>query len=127
MCLSRAFRPRGLTEWLDGRGTSWAQLATQVDKACLLHEFFLQCSHRVHVAVIHGVDVPAGDYAVAVTVQEDHDVGKVVVVVDQVLEVGESLAALVLRGVRWGIGIVDGVDHAAPSGDIQLGWLLLGI
>lgn len=125
VCLALAFGVRGLAEWLDSRGTSWAQLATQVDKACLLHKFLLQCAHRVHIAVIHGVDVPAGDYTIAVTVQEDHDVRKVVVVIDQVLEIGESFATLVLRGVRRGIGIVDGVNDAAPSGNIQLGCLLL--
>lgn len=69
--------------------------------------------------------MPAGDYAVAVAVQEDHDVWEVVVVVDQVLEVGESFAALVLRGVRRGVGIVDGVNDAAPSRDIQLACRLL--
>lgn len=53
--------------------------------------------------------------------QEDHDVWKVVVVVDQIFEVGESLATLVLRGVRRGIDIVDGVNDAAPSGGIPLG------
>lgn len=41
--------------------------------------------------------------------------------VDDELEVGQGLAALVLRGVERGGGVVDGVDEAAPS---RFEWLV---
>lgn len=64
-------------------------------------------------------------------VQEDADVGEVVVVVDDVLEVGEGFAALVFRGVRAGDGgVVDCVDKVTPSGEwsvgVQAGWPMRG-
>ena len=35
--------------------------------------------------------------------------------VDNILKVGQGLAALVLGGVYGGIGVVDGIDVIAPS------------
>jgi hypothetical protein len=51
-----------------------------------------------------------------VSVQKDDDGGEIVVVIDEVLEVREGLAAFVLGGVVRGGGIVDRVNEIAPSG-----------
>lgn len=59
--------------------------------------------------------MPADGPAVAVTVQEDDHGGEVVVMVDDELEVRESLAAFVHGGVNGGVDVVDSVDEIAPS------------
>lgn len=60
--------------------------------------------------------MPASGEAVAVAVQENNHRGKVIVVVDDVLEVGKGFAALVLWCMGRGVGVIDRVNVIAPSG-----------
>jgi hypothetical protein len=59
--------------------------------------------------------MPGGGPAVLVTVDKDNGGGEIVVMLDDVLQVGETFAALVLGGMTGRIGVVDGVDDVAPS------------
>lgn len=67
--------------------------------------------------------MPGAGPAVFVAVEEDDRAGEVVVMIHDVLEVGERFATLVLGGVPGCGHVVDGVDDVAPSGDS----VLLGI
>jgi hypothetical protein len=49
-------------------------------------------------------------------VEENHCGREVMVVIDDVLKVGKTLAAFVLRGVSSRVHVIDGVDEIAPSG-----------
>lgn len=115
--LTRVTRLGRLAERLHLRRTTGRQLAAQTDIPFLQDEFALQGAHRLDVAVVCGIGVPADGPAVAVAVQEDDHGGEVVVVVDDELEVGEGLTAFVLGGVDGGVDVVDGVDEIAPSGE----------
>jgi hypothetical protein len=48
-------------------------------------------------------------------VKEDHDGWEVVVMVDDILEVGLGFAAFVGASVDGGVDVVDGIDEVAPS------------
>ena len=103
------------TEWLDFVRTARGLLAAEVDVAVLLHKVGSQGADGLDVAVGEGVGVPGLGPAVFVAVEEDDGRGEVVVVLDDVLEVGEALAAFVDGGVSRGIEVIDGVDNIAPS------------
>jgi hypothetical protein len=57
-------------------------LASQVDKSLLLNELSLQRANRIHIAILHGINVPSGGKTVAVGVEEDNRLRKVVIVVN---------------------------------------------
>jgi hypothetical protein len=48
----------------------------------LLNKLSLQRANRIHIAILHGVNVPSGREAVAVGVEEDNCLRKVVIVVN---------------------------------------------
>lgn len=102
-------------EWLNLVRTARSLLAAEVDVAVFLHKVGFQGADGLDIAVGKGVGVPGLGPAVFVAMEEDNGRGEVVVVLDDVLEVGEALAAFVDGGVSRGIGIVDGVDNIAPS------------
>lgn len=120
--------PRLCVEFLGGfAGAGWVAegldfvraaggfLAAEVCEAVFLDEVDLQGADGFDVAVGEGVCVPGLGPAVFVAVQEDDCCGEVVVVFDDVLEVGETFAAFVNGGVARGEGVIDGVDYVAPS------------
>lgn len=113
--LRRLARLSRRAEWLDLVRTAGGFLAAEVDVAVLLHKVGFQVADGLDVAVGEGVGVPGLGPAVFVAVEEDYGGGEVVVVLDDVLEVGEALAAFVDGGVSRGVGVVDGVDSIAPS------------
>ena len=87
-----------------------------------MEEWDLEGAQRVDVVVERGVGVPGGEEAGAVGVDEGEGGGEVVVVVDEVGEVGHGFAAFV-HGGREGGGCVggrgrrvDGVDGCLPAG-----------
>lgn len=90
-------------------------MAAEVGEAILLDEVDLQGADRFDVAVGEGVCVPGLGPAVFVAVQEDDCCGEVMVVFNDVLEVGEAFATLVDGGVVRSEGVVDGVDYVSPS------------
>jgi len=51
-----------------------------------------------------------------VGVQKHDDGGKVIIVIDEELEIRQSLATFILRRMVRGRGIIDRVDEIAPSG-----------
>lgn len=61
--------------------------------------------------------MPGSGPAVFVAVDEDDRAGEVVVVVHDVLQVGEGFATFVLGGVSGCGYVVDGINDVAPSGD----------
>lgn len=95
-------------------GAAGAFLATEVGVTVPLHKVNLQRPERFHVAVVECVGVPGARPAITVTVDENNRCWEIVVVVDDVLEVGESFAALVHGGVSRRVLIVDCVDEAPP-------------
>lgn len=97
--LCRLARLSWRTEWLDLVRTARSLLATEVDVAVFLHKVGFQRADGLDVAVGEGVGVPGLGPAVFVAVEEDDGRGEVVVVLDDVLEVGEALAAFVDGGV----------------------------
>lgn len=56
-------------------------------------------------------------------VEEDNCLREVVIVVNEVLEIGEGLLSLILGGMYRGICIVDGIDNAAPSAETRVSQL----
>lgn len=86
-------------EWLDLIGTARGFLAAEVDVAVFLHKVGFQGADGLDVAVGEGVGVPGLGPAVLVAVEEDNGRGEVVVMLDDVLEVGEALATFVDGGV----------------------------
>lgn len=98
--------------------TTRRQLTTKTDIALLQDIVPLESTHRLHIAVVDGIGVPADGPAVAVTVKEDDNSREVVVMVDNELEVREGLAAFVLGGMNRRVDIVDGINEIAPSGKI---------
>jgi hypothetical protein len=99
-------------EWLHCLRTAGRGLAAQVDKTLRLDERTLKGVHGLEVDVVGGVDVPA----VVVGVHKDDGSGEVVVVVDNELEVWQSLAAFVFGSAGDGVGVVDGINEVAPTG-----------
>lgn len=113
--LARVGTLSGLAERLDFHRAARVLCAAQVGVTNHLDIFDLQGSNRVHVAILGRLDVPGFGPAVAVAMQEHEGFGKVVVVVHDVLKVGEALAAFVLGCVNRHRGVVNGVDEIAPS------------
>lgn len=111
---------RTLTEWVDFIRTPGRLLAAEVDIAVSLDGVDLQVADGVDVAVGEGVGVPGLGPAVFVAVDEDHGGGEVVVVFDDVLEIGEAFFAFVDGGVAGGIDVVDGVDVISPAGSVSI-------
>lgn len=101
-------------------------MAAEVCEAVFLDKVCLQGADGFDVAVGEGVCVPGLGPAVFVAVQEDDCCGEVVVVFDDVLEVGEAFAAFVDGGVARGEGVVDCVDYVSPSTHHQH-WILYGV
>lgn len=90
-------------------------MAAEVCKAVFLDEVCLQGADGFDVAVGEGVCVPGLGPTVFVAVQEDDCCGEVVVVFDDVVEVGKAFTAFVDGGVARGEGVVDCVDYVSPS------------
>jgi hypothetical protein len=63
-------------------------LTAQTDETLGQNEFALQRAHGIYIAVVHGIGVPAGGPAVAVGVKENDNRGEIIIMVDDVLEVG---------------------------------------
>lgn len=101
-------------EGSDFVGAAGAFLAAEVGVTVLLHKVDLQRPEGFHVAVVERVGVPRARPAVTVAVDENNCRWEVIVVVDDVLEVGESFAALVHGSVSRRVLIVDRVDEAPP-------------
>lgn len=108
-----------LAERLHLRGAARGQLTAQTDETLGQNKFALQRAHGIYIAVVHGISVPAGGPAVAVGVKEDDNGGEIIIMVDDVLEVGQGLATLILGGVRGRVGVVHGVNEIAPSGEVD--------
>lgn len=113
--LTRVARLRGIAEWLHFVRAAGRQLTPEIDEAFPLDKVVLQGADGVDVVKIHGIDVPSRLVCTAVRVQEHDDGGEVIVVVDEELEVRESLTALILRSVIRDGGIVDSINEIAPS------------
>ena len=90
-------------------------MAAEVCEAVFLDEVYLQGADGFDVAVGEGVCVPGLGPAVFVAVQEDDCCGEVMVVFDDVVEVGEAFTAFVDGGVARGEGVIDCVDYVSPS------------
>lgn len=88
-------------------------LAAKVRVAVFLHKVQFEVADGVKVAEGLVVGVP-GQRAVTVGVEEDNGRGEVVVVVYDVLEVGEGFATFVFGGVRGGVCVVYRVDFVFP-------------
>lgn len=90
-------------------------VAAQIGVAVAAHKVGAQFAQRVDVVVKGGVGVPGSPEAVAARVDEGHDGGEGVVVLDYVGEVGHGFVAFVGRGVQGGVGVVDRVDGVLPA------------
>lgn len=103
-------------------------VAAEVDVAVSLDEVELQGSHGGDVVVERRVDVPCEQEARAVGVEEGDGGREVVVVVDEVGEVGHGLMALVegrFQGVLVGggrFGGIDDVKRTLPPANILCQW-----
>ena len=95
--------------------TPGVPVAAQIDVAVAAHEVGAQFAEGVDVVVEGGVGVPGGPEAVAARVDEGHDGGEGVVVLDYVGEVGHGFVAFVGGGVEGGVRVVDCVDGVLPA------------
>lgn len=109
--LARSGRVPERSDFVGATGTF---LAAEVGVTVLLHKVDLQRPERFHVAVVECVGVPGARPAITVAVDENNRCWEIVVVVDDVLEVGESFATLVHGSVSRRVLIVDRVDEAPP-------------
>lgn len=106
---------RRAAEGLDLVGTAGRILAAQVCVAVALDVVELQGADGLDIAVGHCVGVPGLGPAIFVTVDEGDGGGKVVVVFDNVLKIGQAFATFVDGGVFGSEGVVDRVDDISPS------------
>lgn len=110
-----AGRVVGVAVELELGGTADGGVAAEVGVAGCLDVGGLEHVQGGDVGVGGRVGVPAAGVAVLVGVDEGDGVGEGVVVVDDVGEVGEGLAAFVAAGVQRGGEVVDGVDEGGPA------------
>lgn len=103
-----------VAERLNLRGAAGGCLTPQIDVAVALDKVSLQGADGFDIVKGRIIHMPGGR-AVFMIVEEDNGRRKVVVVVDNVLEIREALLALVLWGMVRRGQIVDGVDHVSPS------------
>lgn len=84
---------------------------SEVDVASFEHGVLTEFEDGVDVTVIGSVGVPGCWEPVAVGVQEDGNVGKIMVVVENVGEVGHCFFTFVHGSMEFVVGgVIDGVD-----------------
>ena len=100
--------------WLDLSRAPDGGVAAEVDIALLLNVVCAQGVQRVDVGVVCGVCVPGAGPAIPVRVNEGDRTREVVVVLDDVGEICERLAAFIAGRVKGCARVVDGVDVGNP-------------
>lgn len=81
----------------------------------LLNGIKSQAVDRSDVVVVRGVGMPCLWIAVSVTVKEDDDIGKMIVIFNNVGKIYVGFAALVPWGVMSGAGVVNSINCSLPS------------
>lgn len=100
-----------LPEWLDLIGTSWTPVTAEVEISGLFEIVELQSLDGQGVVLFPEFGVAA----ILMGVQEDHILGHIVVIVEDVLEIDVAFFALVLFDRAGRFRIIDDIDCMLPS------------